>query len=111
MFARATFRDKDKDTKLHGREYKNSVAPAKCVDTQAPVSPTVDPRSGVPTPEGEPADSSTQNTLTAGMTATGEKQHVQIECFCIEHVEEQVGYGHGQDRPTKAERQKQKELY
>ena len=110
MFARATFRDKDKDTKLHGREYKNSAAAAKCVDTQAPVSPTVDPRSGVPT-EGEPADSSTQNALTARMTATGEKQHVQIEGFCIEHVEEQVGYGHGQDRPTKAERQKQKELY
>ena len=53
MFARATFRDKDKNAQLHSGEYQYGVFEAKCVDTQAPVFPAVDPRSGVPT-EGEP---------------------------------------------------------
>ena len=63
VFARATFRDKDKNTQLHSGEYQYSVAEATCVDIQAPVFPAVDPRSGIPT-EGEPTDSSTQNTPT-----------------------------------------------
>ena len=87
VFARATFRDKDKNTRLHSREYQNSIAAAKCVDTQAPVFPTVDPRSGVPT--GESTDSSTQNTPTAAMTPTERK--AGEEGFYIEKVKEQVG--------------------
>ena len=88
VFARATFRDKDKNTQLHSGEYQNSVAAAKCVDTQAPVFPVVDPRSGVPA-EDEPTDSSTQNTPTAVMTPTERK--AREEGFCIEKVKEQVG--------------------
>ena len=61
VFARATFRDNDKNTQLHSGEYQNSADAANCVDTQAPAFPSVDPRSGVPT-EGEPTDSSAQNT-------------------------------------------------
>ena len=61
MFARATFRDNDKNTQLHSGEYQNSADAANCVDTQAPAFPSVDLRSGVPT-EGEPTDSSAQNT-------------------------------------------------
>jgi len=75
VFARAAFRDKDKNTQLHSGEYQYSVVEAKCVDTEAPGFPTVDPRSGIPT-EGEPTDSSTQNTPTAAMTPTEEK-HVK----------------------------------
>ena len=63
VFARATFRGKNKNTQLHSGEYQYSVAQATCVDTLAPVFPAVDPRSGIPT-EGEPTDSSTQNTPT-----------------------------------------------
>ena len=91
MFARATFRDKNKNTntQLHSGEYQNSVAGTKCVaDTQAPVFPAVDPRSGVPT-EGEPPDSSTQNTPTAAMTPI--ERNARDEGFCIEKVKEQVG--------------------
>ena len=87
VFARATFRDKDKNTQLHSGEYRYSVAEAKCVDTQAPIFPTVHPRSGIPT-EGEPTDSSTQNTPTAAMTPT--ERQAREEGFCIEKVKEQV---------------------
>ena len=106
VFARATFRGNDKNTQLHSGRYQNSVAAAKRVDTQAPVFPTVDPRSGVPT-EGEPTDSSTQNTPTAAMTPTERK--AREEGFCIEKVKEQVGCDMEQARPTMAERQKQKQ--
>ncbi len=88
VFARATFRDKDKNTQLHSGEYQYSVVEDKCVDTEAPGFPTVDPRSGIPT-EGEPTDSSTQNTPTAAMTPTERK--AREEGFCIEKVKEQVG--------------------
>ena len=56
VVARATFRDKDKNTQLHCEEYQYRVAEAKCVEKQAPVFPAVDPKSGTPT-EGEPTDS------------------------------------------------------
>ena len=75
VFARATFRDKDKNTQLHNGESQHSIAEAKCVDKQALVFPAVDPRSGIPT-QGEPTDSSTQNTPAAAMTPT-EKKHVK----------------------------------
>ena len=84
VFARATFRDKDKNTQLHSGESLYRVAEAKCVDKQAPVFPTVDPRSGTPT-QGEPTDSSTQNTPAAAMTPTDRK--AREEGFCIEKVE------------------------
>ena len=48
--------------------------------------PTADPRSGVPT-EGEPTDSSTQNTPTAAM----KDRKAREEGFCLEKVKEQVG--------------------
>ena len=86
VFARATFRDKDKNT--HSGEYQNGVNAANCVKTPAPVFPTVDPRSGIPT-QGEPADSRTQNTPAAAMTPTERK--AREEGFCIEKVKEQVG--------------------
>ena len=88
VFALATFRDKDKHTQLHSGESQYSAAEAKCVDKQAPVFPTVDPRSGTPT-QGEPTDSSTQNTPAAAMTPTEGK--AREEGFCIEKVKEQVG--------------------
>ena len=88
VFARATFRDKDKNTQPHSGEYQYSVAAAKCVDTQAPAFPAVDPRSGTPT-QGEPTDSSAQNTPTAAMTPTERK--AREEGFCVGKVKEQVG--------------------
>ena len=94
VFARATFRDKDMNTQLHSGEYQYSVAEATCVDKQAPVFPAVDPRSGIPT-QGEPTDSSTQNTPAAAMTPTEKKEKrrrkkAREEGFCIEKVKEQV---------------------
>ena len=83
MFARATFRDNDKNTQLHSGEYQYSVAEDRCGDTQAPAFPAVDPRSGVPT-EGEPTDSNTQNTPTAAMTST--ERNAREEGFCIKKV-------------------------
>ena len=80
VFARATFRDKDMNTQLHSGEYQYSVAP---------VFPSIDPRSGIPT-QGEPTDRSAQNTPTAAMTPTERK--AREEGFCIEKVKEQVGY-------------------
>ena len=81
VFARATFRDKDKNTQPHSGEYQYSVVEAKRVDTEAPAFPTVDPRSGIPM-EGEPTDSSAQNTPTAAMTRQKEK-HVKRD-FALE---------------------------
>ena len=88
VFARATFKDENKNTQLHSGEYQYSVVEAKCVDTQALVFLAVDPRFVVPT-ESEPTNSSTQITPTAAMIPTERK--AREEGFCIEKVKEQVG--------------------